>query len=633
MQLKTLARRATTLAAATLTMVGVTSVVTAPAHAGQVGVTISITGAGSVRVVEGTPADGVSGECNANENTADPTATKTCSRIRAQAAFEAWLWLRPVPYRDASGTWKIAGSGWSGCDATRVNAQVTECGVHSGAFSSDERFPSIKFYDDTTPWLMMFNAAASTTKNRTAAVEFAADEPGTAHCRFDDGPWSSCTSPLEHTFAQDGQHRIDVQPVDLSGNVGQVHSRTVTLADGVIEEAPPAVSGSSTARFTFSTRGGTTFDCSLDGSAAFRCGAGPRATHTLTGLRDGQHTLHVWVNGDPEAAGHTWLVDTLAPETTITGRTILGKHARFDVTSPGSTSLECRLTQGGVAGAWASCGTTRALFTDLADATYTVEIRGKDAAGNVDPTPASHTWTVDEVPAEPTPGPTPNPTPNPTTDPGQQGPVQQGPGLDTAAPDTVLTAAPAEGAFVPSDRAALGWSASEPAASWACTLDGASYPCSGPGTELGGLTAGTHRFTVAAVDAAGNRDATPATRSWTVPVASHTLQHGRGWKQKRSAAAYAGGYAVSSRRGAVLSTRVRGARAIALVATTGPRQGTVKVYAGKKLLRTVRLAARTTTTRRVLPVVTLPTPWSGTIRVVVARAGKQVRVEGLGVAS
>ena len=622
MDLRSMARRAATLAAATVTLVGATNVITAPAHAGQVGVTISITGAGSVRVVEGTPADGASGVCDASENTADPRATKTCARIRASAAFEAWLWLRPVPYSDASGSWKISPSGWSGCDATRVSAQVTECGVHSGALSSDERFPSIRFYDDVAPWVKTFNAVASTTKDRTANVDFVLDEPGTAYCRFDGvGAWNPCTSPFEHTFAQDGEHKVEVQAVDLSGNAGMVHSRTVRLADAFIEEAPPALSASATARFVFNTRGGTYFLCSLDDAEAARCGDGPRATHTVSNLREGKHTLSVWANGDPIPTAYSWTVDTVGPETTILNAFTPDKRATFDVISPGSASLECRLTRDGSAGAWTPC-TGPVVFLDLADGTYTVEIRGKDAAGNVDATPASHTWTVDTVPDDPgpdTPGPRDPQAPTPS------------PARDTTAPDTVLTSAPAEGAFVLTDRTALGWSSSEPAGSWSCTLDGAPHACSSSATELVGLAAGTHRFTVAAVDAAGNRDATPATRSWTVPARSTALKHGKGWKQKRSARAYGGSYAVSSRRGAVLSTRVRGATSIALVATTARRHGTVKVYAGKKLLRTVRLAARRTSTRQVLPVATLPAPWTGKIRIVVAGAG-QVRIEGLGVA-
>ncbi|WP_210650231.1 hypothetical protein [Nocardioides sp. SYSU D00065] len=651
MYLRTLALRAMTLAAATLTLVGVTSVVTAPAHAGQVGVTISITGAGFVRVVEGTVADNVFGECNASENAANPTATKTCARMRSEAPFEAWLWLRPYP----SYGWKISPSGWRGCDKTRVHLGVTECGVGSGAFSSDERTPSITFYDDTPPTLTLLAAEPAERTDRTARIEFSANERVNAYCRIDGGDWMGCKSPFLPTFATDGAHQVDVQVVDLSQNPSEVISRSIELVDTVIEHGPPALTNSTTAPFTFSTRGGRTFQCSLDDGDLTYCGSGPRAAHSFAGLADGRHTVLVWAHGttaDPVPAIHAWVVDTVAPETTLVERRVLGKQARFATSLSGATAQECRITRDGAVGAWSTC-TSPVELRDLADGTYTIEIRAKDAAGNVDPTPASHTWTVDEAPTDPDPtdpDPTdPDPTdPDPTdpdpgspTDPGPIGPGPTTPSApapqpapqDTVAPDTALTTGPAEATFVTSDRTALGWSATEGATAYVCTLDGAPLACSGTATELTGLAAGTHRFSVAAIDAAGNRDATPATRSWTVPIASRALKHGKGWKERRAATAYAGSYATSRRRGAVLSTRVRGARAVALVATTGRRHGTVKVYAGTKLLGTVRLSARRSGTRRVLPVATLPAPYTGRIRVVVARAGKQVRIEGLGIAS
>ncbi|GAA5123667.1 hypothetical protein GCM10023339_43930 [Alloalcanivorax gelatiniphagus] len=639
MHLKTLARRATALAAATLTMAGLMTVVTAPAHAGQVGVTISITGAGSVRVVEGTVADNGNTICDAY-HIEDPTVTTTCRRIRSEAPFEAWLWLRPVPRNDDAGRWKIDPAGWQGCNTTRVVNGVTECAVHSGWNTSDERFPSIRFYDDVPPKITSVTATTSDRLDRTFSVTFAVNEAASKQCRVDNGAWEPCASPYVRTLPTDGPHKIDVLATDRSGNVGGLESRTINLVDATMEKAPPAITNSRTATFEFSTRGGATFQCALDDSdGTSYCGSGPKTIHTVTGLHDGTHTFKVWASSptaiDPVATQHTWVVDTVAPETTMKLTHTHQDTARFEVSSPGSTSLECRLTRDGTAGAWTPCGPDSVAHTGLADGTYTQQIRGKDAAGNVDPTPATHTWTVDEVPDVPTPtDPTPtDPTPTDPIPTGPATPSPQPPVPDTTAPDTTLTAAPAEGAFVTSERTTLGWSATETASAWACTLDSAPHACSGTASELVALAPGTHRFTVAAVDAAGNRDATPATRSWTVPLASRALEHGKGWTDKRSTAAYAGSYAVSRRRGAVLSTRVRGARTVALVASTGRGHGTVKVYAGRKLLRTVRLSARTTATRTVLPVATLPAAWSGRIRVVVARPGKQVRIEGLGVTS
>jgi serine protease len=60
------------------------------------------------------------------------------------------------------------------------------------------------------------------------------------------------------------------------------------------------------------------------------------------------------------------------------------------------------------------------------------------------------------------------------------------------------------------------FSSSEPGSLFECSLDGAIFgACSSP-KAYSGLTIGSHTFDVRAVDAAGNRDSSPARRAWTV---------------------------------------------------------------------------------------------------------------------
>ncbi|HYF73282.1 MAG TPA: fibronectin type III domain-containing protein, partial [Nocardioides sp.] len=194
------------------------------------------------------------------------------------------------------------------------------------------------------------------------------------------------------------------------------------------------------------------------------------------------------------------------------------------------------------------------------------------------------------------------------------------------APDTELTAGPT--GVTLSRGAALAWAPT--GASYDCELDGRPRPCAGTRLALEGLAAGTHTFSVAARDADGDVDATPATRTWTVPRDDRTLG-GAGWRRRDDGRAFLGTYSQSSRRGAALSGRVRGATELAVVVTTGPRSGRLDVYLDGDRLRSISLAAGTVRHRQVVPVASFDTARSGAVRVVVASRRGAVRVDGLAV--
>lgn len=200
-------------------------------------------------------------------------------------------------------------------------------------------------------------------------------------------------------------------------------------------------------------------------------------------------------------------------------------------------------------------------------------------------------------------------------------------------PETTITSGPATGSFVTSGEVTFGFASNVPGSRFVCTLDGVELPCASSSVRLASLTQGTHEFSTAAVDDAGDVDPSPATRSWTVPLDSTTLRRSASWSLKTRAGYYAGTYAESTNRHAVVSRQVTGARRLSLVATKGPGQGTVKVYLGTTLLKQVDLNAREVARGRVLPIARSSSGLSGKVRVVVASQGKPVRVEGLGVAT
>lgn len=84
------------------------------------------------------------------------------------------------------------------------------------------------------------------------------------------------------------------------------------------------------------------------------------------------------------------------------------------------------------------------------------------------------------------------------------------------APETTITAGPAQGSSTTSKSATFGFKASEAGATFTCSLDNGPFtPCAGTKT-YSNLGIGTHTFRVRATDLSSNTDSTPAVRTWTV---------------------------------------------------------------------------------------------------------------------
>jgi hypothetical protein len=85
---------------------------------------------------------------------------------------------------------------------------------------------------------------------------------------------------------------------------------------------------------------------------------------------------------------------------------------------------------------------------------------------------------------------------------------------DSTSPDTTITAGPS--GVMSTSEATFEFSSSEAGSSFECRLDSAAWAkCSSP-TMYSGLADASHTFDARATDAAGNTDASPATRTWTV---------------------------------------------------------------------------------------------------------------------
>jgi ELWxxDGT repeat protein len=193
----------------------------------------------------------------------------------------------------------------------------------------------------------------------------------------------------------DGTHAIAARAVDSSGNGATSAAQTITTDNtppaSTITSKPPAQSTSTTATFAFVASESATFECQLDGVPWTAC----ESPKTYTNLGDGQHAFAVRAtdtvgNVEPAKPAFTWYLDATPPETTITSgptRSKTSVYFQFTSSEPGST-FRCSLD-----GAANSACSSPARYDHLHKGTHTFGVYAIDPYGNVDPTPATRTWT------------------------------------------------------------------------------------------------------------------------------------------------------------------------------------------------------------------------------------------------
>lgn len=192
---------------------------------------------------------------------------------------------------------------------------------------------------------------------------------------------------------------------------------------------------------------------------------------------------HVLVAADDGVSGHElWsmpagLLENPPPTTQITDAPPAltnRSQATFQFVSDDvEATFRCRLD----GGSWRSCSSPWTLTA--AHGRHTLEVAARDMQAETDPTSAQHSWFVDRV-----------------------------------APSTTITSAPPS--RTTSRRARFRFASDDASARFECRRDDGPWRrCTSP-KLYDDLRVGTHTFKVRAQDHAGNRDATPAERTWTI---------------------------------------------------------------------------------------------------------------------
>jgi hypothetical protein len=151
------------------------------------------------------------------------------------------------------------------------------------------------------------------------------------------------------------------------------------------------------------------------------------------------------------------------------------------------------------------------------------------------------------------------------------------------------------------------------------------------GASLSAAAGYTYCFSSRAFDWNGRLSAWTAETCTAVPLDDRSLTRGSGWSKKTGSAYYKSTYLLGTRLGAKLTRSSVTAQRIAVVATTCSTCGSIKVYWGSTLLKTISLKSTKTMNKKTIAVVTWTTAKTGTLTIKVASSGKKVIIDGVGI--
>jgi MYXO-CTERM domain-containing protein len=426
--------------------------------------------------------------------------------------------------------------------------------------------------------MVLTPADGSSTTNNQPAYTGTADPGSTVNVIVDGVSIGTVTATAVGTWSlaqpvalADGPHTVRATAMDAAGNVSPVSNINTFTVDTVAPAAPvvqtPAdgsTTNNNTPAYTGTAEAGSTVDVIVDGVSIGTVLATAGGTWTLlqpVALADGPHTVRATAmdaagNVSPVSNTNAFTVDTVAPAAPVVNTPANGSITNdntpaFSGTAEANTTVTLTLT--GPVGTFVITGIpvvggnwtyTPPAVDALADGSYTVNARARDAAGNVSPVSNTNAFTVDTVaPAAPVVN---TPANGSTT--------------SDNTPDYSGTAEPGSTVNVIVNGVSIGTVTATAAGTW--TL-----------TQPANLPDGPHTVSATATDAAGNTSPVSNTNAFTVdtsaPVAPVVQTPANGSVTNDNTPAYSG----TAEPNSVLTVTVTGP-------TIGTRTFTVTTNAG-----------------------------------------------------
>jgi len=353
-------------------------------------------------------------------DTTGPVAVLTGAPIGSVSSTSAQITVSGdgvVGYR-----WRLAGGSYSASidvgtpiSLSRLpDGPVTLEVIGSDASGNFQATPTaVSWTVDTQPPVASLSGAPTGTVNRdSATLTVGGTDLVSYRYALDGGAMSvetSVSTPIVLAGLADGPHTVEVIGVDEAGS-WQPRDQA-TRADWIVDTTPPVAElvrapqgtvRSDSAEIGVQGTGVVAYEYRVNGASW--SAEIPVATHiTLSGLVDGVVTLEVVGvdavgNWQPEAEATVaeWKVDTTAPTAVLSGAptgTVTSTSATVTVAGAGVASYQWRLAGGAYSGPVDPA--TPIELANLPDGPVTLEVIATDAAGNVQATPTTATWTVD----------------------------------------------------------------------------------------------------------------------------------------------------------------------------------------------------------------------------------------------